>query len=76
MSQIKDPDLDKKQLVNLIATQLYKFVNSPSYDVKSLIMLVAALTLLNAGESNSQANNTARRLAVSAMSRRGRKDKQ
>lgn len=71
---LNEVDLDqestttKKALVNLIATNLYKYVNSDSYDTKGLILLVAALSLLNTSE-DSQAINTARRLAVSAMSR-------
>lgn len=63
----------KKQLVNMIATQLYKYVNASSYDVKSLIMLVAALTLLNTDDDNLQALNTARRLAMSATARTNKK---
>lgn len=67
------PASDKKALVNLIATNLYKYINSDSYDSKSLIMLVAALSVLNTSD-DSQAVATARRLAVSAMARRGKKD--
>lgn len=75
MPEIKDQETTntKKQLVNMIATQLYKFVNSSTYDVKSLVMLVAALSLLNTSDDNQQAINTARRLTTSALSRTNKK---
>lgn len=62
----------KKGVVNFIVSNFYRFINSPDEsDNKSLIMLVAALTILNADQPN--ATQVARRLAQMALVRSGRK---
>ena len=65
-------DDTKKAVVNFIVSNFYRFVNSPDEsDNKSLLMLVAALTVLNADQPN--ATQVARRLAQMALVRSGRK---
>ena len=56
----------KKAIVSFIAANLMRFVNKPDGDEKGLIMLVAALSVLNMGE-DSATINIARRLATAAL---------
>lgn len=71
----KDDDVasdTKKGVVNFIVSNFYRFVSSPDEsDNKSLLMLVAALAVLNADQPN--ATQVARRLAQMALTRSGRK---
>ncbi len=62
-----DQDLSsKKAIVSFIAANLMRFVNKPEGDDKGLIMLVAALSVLNMGE-DATTINIARRLATAAL---------
>jgi hypothetical protein len=56
----------KKALVNFIASNLFRFANKPEGDTKGLMLLVAALGILNTSD-DAQAVNTARRLATAAL---------
>lgn len=67
-----DQDLtSKKAVVSFIAANLMRFINRPEDDDKGLILLVAALGVLNAGE-DATSLNIARRLATAALSVRAR----
>lgn len=68
----EEPDLStKKALVNFIASNLYRFANKPEGDSKGLMLLVAALGVLNTSD-DLQAVNTARRLATAAITARNK----
>lgn len=68
--EAEEEDLStKKALVNFIASNLYRFANKPEGDTKGLMLLVAALGVLNTSDE-AQAINTARRLATAALSAR------
>lgn len=71
----KDDDTQadtQKAVVNFITSNFYRFINSPDEsDNKSLLMLVAALSVLNTNQPN--ATQVARRLAQMALTRSGRK---
>ena len=56
----------KKALVNFIAANLFRFANKPEGDVKGLMLLVAALGILNTSDDQT-AINAARRLATAAL---------
>ncbi|CAB4143573.1 hypothetical protein UFOVP447_180 [uncultured Caudovirales phage] len=56
----------KKALVNFIASNLFRFANRPEGDTKGLMLLVAALGILNTSDDAS-AVNVARRLATAAL---------
>jgi hypothetical protein len=56
----------KKALVNFIASNLFRFANKPDGDTKGLMLLVAALGILNTSD-DATAVNTARRLATAAL---------
>lgn len=70
ITEAEDTDQDlssKKALVNFIAANLYRFANKPEADnIKSLLLLIAALGVLNASD-DLQAVNVARRLATGAL---------
>ena len=62
-----EPDLsNKKALVSFIAANLMRFANKPEGDTKGLMLLVAALAILNTSE-DATAVNTAKRLATAAL---------
>jgi hypothetical protein len=62
----------RKAVVNFITSNFYRFINSPDEsDNKSLLMLVAALSVLNTGQPNAE--QVARRLAQMALVRSGKK---
>jgi len=67
---------DRKAIVNFITSNFYRFINSTDEnDNKSLLMLVAALSVLNVSDQPN-AVQIARRLATMALMRSGRrKDK-
>ena len=68
----EEPDLtSKKAVLSFIAANLMRFINRADGDDKGLILLVAALGVLNAGEDTT-ALNTARRLATAALAMRNR----
>lgn len=71
----KDDDVTadtKKGVVNFITSNFYRFINSPDEgDNKALLMLVAALSVLNTDQPNSV--QVARRLAQMALVRSGKK---
>ena len=56
----------KKALVNFIAANLFRFANKPEGDTKGLMLLVAALSILNTSDDQT-AINAARRLATAAL---------
>ena len=56
----------KKSIISFIASNLIRFANRPDGDEKGLIMLVAALGVLNVSDDQA-AINIARRLATSAL---------
>lgn len=69
VQEAKDEEQDlstKKALVNFIASNLYRFANKPEGDTKGLMLLVAALGILNTSDDQS-AVNAARRLATAAL---------
>lgn len=59
----------KKELTNLIAANLFRFATRPESDSRGLLLLVAALGILNNSEDQSDVN-TARRLASAALTAR------
>ena len=71
----KDDELStdtKKTVINFITANLYRFINSPEEkDTKSLLMLIAALSVLNTDQP--EALQTARRIAQMALVRAGKK---
>lgn len=71
----KDDDVTadtKKGVVNFITSNFYRFINSTEEgDNKALLMLVAALSVLNTDQPNSV--QVARRLAQMALVRSGKK---
>ena len=76
---IEDDDTDttsdtKRATVNLIASNFFRFINSPDdSDNKAMLMLIAALSILNLNDDNINAEQIARRLAQSALVRAGKK---
>lgn len=67
--EAKDEEQDlstKKALVSFIASNLFRFANKPEGDTKGLMLLVAALGILNTSDDPS-AINVARRLATAAL---------
>lgn len=65
-------DDTKKAMVNQIASYMNRFVTSPKEgDVKSMLLLIAALTAINTSDSD-QAIQTAKRLAQLAFNRSSR----
>ena len=76
---IEDDDTDttsdtKRATVNLIASNFFRFINSPDdSDNKAMLMLIAALSILNLNDDNINVEQIARRLAQSALVRAGKK---
>lgn len=74
IQEAKDDEQDlstKKALVSFIAANLFRFANKPEGDTKGLMLLVAALGILNTSD-DAAAVNTAKRLATAAlMARKG-----
>lgn len=69
VQEAKDDEQDlstKKALVSFIASNLYRFANKPEGDTKGLMLLVAALGILNTSD-DATAVNAARRLATAAL---------
>jgi hypothetical protein len=69
VTEAKEEELDlstKTALVNFIAANLYRFANKPKGDDKGLMLLVAALGILNTSDDIT-AVNAARRLATAAL---------
>lgn len=62
----------KNALISFITSNLYRYINSDSDNSKPLLMLIAALSVLNTSNSTT-AINTARRLATGAMQKASRK---
>jgi hypothetical protein len=74
---LEAPDDDvapnKKAIVNMIAANLFRFANNPDVEnTRGLLLLIAALSVLNTGD-DPQSINTARRLASGAIIARTRK---
>jgi len=64
----------KKGVVNFITSNFYRFINSDGEgDTKALLMLVAALSVLNSDQPNSV--KVARRMAQTALVRAGKSKK-
>lgn len=53
----------RKALVNIIANNLNRLKTSDKGDVKNMLMMIAALSLLNSKDNSGLALNTARKLA-------------
>lgn len=76
---LEDDDTDttsdtKRATINMIASNFFRFINSPDEsDNKAMLMLIAALSILNLGDDNINAEQIARRLVQSALVRSGRK---
>lgn len=69
VTEAKEDEQDlstKKAIVNFIAANLYRFANKPEGDTKGLMLLVAALGVLNTSD-DATAVNAARRLATAAL---------
>ena len=68
-----DTNLETKNaLISFITSNLYRYINSDATDNKPLLMLIAALSIINTS-NNTAALNTARRLATGAMQKASRK---
>lgn len=66
-------DEAKRAVISMITSNFYKFINNPDAgDNKGLLMLIAALTTLNADDT-PQTLATAKRLAQMAFIRSGKK---
>ena len=62
--EVSDEDNTKKSVLNLIATSLNRQASSSSdKDNRSILMLIAALGMLNAKDDTGLSLSTARRLA-------------
>ena len=62
--EASDEDNTKKSVLNLIATSLNRQASSSSdKDTRSILMLIAALGMLNAKDDTGLSLSTARRLA-------------
>lgn len=61
--ETSDEDNTKKSVLNLIATSLNRQASSPDKDTRSILMLIAALGMLNAKDDTGLSLSTARRLA-------------
>lgn len=76
---LEDDDADttndtKRATINMIASNFFRFINSPDEsDNKAMLMLIAALSILNLGDDDINAEQIARRLVQSALVRSGRK---
>jgi hypothetical protein len=53
----------RKSLINIIANNLNRLKTSDKADVKNMLMMIAALSLLNSKDNSGLALNTARKLA-------------
>lgn len=58
----------KAGLQSLIANAFFRFANEKDQDTKGMLLLIAALSILNSGD-DVQTLNAARRLATAGMSR-------
>jgi len=65
---LNDPTETKKSLLALISSNFFRFASTDKTDTRSLLMLIAALGILNAG-NDLNSLNLARRLATGALSR-------
>ena len=63
---------DRSGIVNTIIANFYRTINTGNGDNKQLLLLIAALSVLNTSTNSAQAISAARRLAQLAMSRGGR----
>jgi len=61
--ETSDEDNTKKSVLNLIATSLNRQASSSDKDTRSILMLIAALGMLNAKDDTGLSLSTARRLA-------------
>jgi hypothetical protein len=55
----------RKSLINIIANNLNRLKTSDKADVKNMLMMIAALSLLNTKDTSGLTLNTARKLASS-----------
>jgi hypothetical protein len=73
MSQ-NDKTIDERSaIINTIVANFYKVINSGDGDNKRLLLLIAALSILNSNLQSGQATSAARRLTQLAMQRRNSK---
>lgn len=61
--EAQSDDATRKSLVNIIANNLNRLKTSDKGDVKNMLMMIAALSLLNSKDNSGLALNTARKLA-------------
>jgi hypothetical protein len=61
--EVQSDEATRKALVNIIANNLNRLKTSDKGDVKNMLMMIAALSLLNSKDNSGLALNTARKLA-------------
>lgn len=72
----REPDqeiIDKSAIINTIVSNFYRTINTRNGDNQQLLLLIAALSVLNSETNSAQAISAARRLAQLAMSKGGRR---
>lgn len=69
-----EPNNTRKGVTNFITTNLFRFINAPGEDDKSLLLLIAALAVLSNNE-DPQSVQVARRMAQAALQRSGKTKK-
>jgi hypothetical protein len=65
---ISSPATDRSGIVNTIIANFYRTINTGNGDNRQLLLLIAALSVLNTSTNSAQAISAARRLAQLAMS--------
>lgn len=66
----------KKQVINFITSNFYRFINQPDTgDIRGMLLLIAALSMINNADDSPSALQAARRLAQAALGRSGKKGK-
>lgn len=71
MAQNNKPIDERSAIINTIVANFYRVINTGNGDNKRLLLLIAALSILNSNLDSGQATSAARRLAQLAM-RRGK----
>jgi hypothetical protein len=66
----------KVSVLGLISSTFYRFVNSNNdTDIKSMLLLIAALNSLSVGDGDPQSVSIAKRLATAALARSNKSKK-
>lgn len=68
-----DDIVDRSAIVNTIVSNFYRTINRGNGDTKQLLLLIAALSVLNTSTNSAQAISAARRLAQLAMASGGKR---